>query len=375
MKVVIVDDSVVFRMALKQALGAIDGLEVVNAFSNGKLAVDYLKNNPDIDLITLDMEMPVLDGMGTIIEIRKFNKQIPIIVFSSLTTKGAEKTIEALNSGANDFVTKEEVGGAKSIDNSIEMIKQSLLPKIQAFYRARRHCVESDGKARNIGIAQEKAKASSGIAQTGHGQQDDRSGDINKLPSMLKKPRLIVIASSTGGPEALTQVFKQLKAGGHNTPILLVQHMPPLFTSKLAEMLSRVSPGYKVLEAKGGESLMPGVCYIAPGDFHMRLNRDLKISLDQEEKDCFVRPAANCLFASVAKFYEQQVASFVLTGMGEDGGNGVVELSKKGSYNFYQSERTCTVFGMPAAIHRLGSGYEVDLMEIPKIINDMNSRI
>jgi len=359
-KVVIVDDSVVFRMALKQALGSIEGLEVVSAISNGQLAIDYLKGNPDVDLVTLDMEMPVLDGMATIIEIRKFNKAIPIIVFSSLTTKGAEKTIEALNQGANDFVTKEEVGGAKSIDSSIEMIKHGLLPKIQALYNVT--------KLRSKTIPDVSVTKSSVNSRDGERK-------INIIPDMLNKPKLIVMASSTGGPEALTKVFKSLHEGVNNLPILLVQHMPPLFTAKLGEMLTRVSPGYQVKEAKGGESLRPGVCYIAPGDYHLRINSMLQLTLDQEEKNCFVRPSGNILFESVAKYFNQQVASFVLTGMGEDGGAGVGELSKNGSYNFYQSERTCTVFGMPAAVQRIGSGYEVDLNEIPNIINTINARI
>ena len=151
--------------------------------------------------------------------------------------------------------------------------------------------------------------------------------------------------------------------------------MPPLFTDKLAQMLTRVSEGYEVIEAKGGEVPSSGICYIAPGDYHMRLGSSGKIVLDQEEKNCFVRPAANCLFESVAQYFSSQVASFVLTGMGEDGGRGIVELSKKGSYNFYQSERTSTVFGMPAAIHKSGLGHEVDLIEVPKIINKLNSRL
>jgi len=373
-KVIIVDDSVVFRMALKQGLGSIDGIEVVSAFSNGKLAVDYLKTHPEIDLVTLDMEMPVLDGMATIVEIRKFNKVIPIIVFSSLTTKGAEKTIEALNNGANDFVTKEEVGGAKSIDNSIEMIKQGLLPKIKAFYNVRKRVnQQNEGPIRSAINSTAQLGHNDSIAKNDGTLTSKRS--INIVPDMPIKPHLIVMASSTGGPEALTQIFTKLASGNHNLPILLVQHMPPLFTDKLAQMLTRVSPGYEVLEAKGGETLTPGICYIAPGDYHMRLGNTGKIVLDQEEKNCFVRPAANCLFESVAQNFSSQVASFVLTGMGEDGGKGIVELSKKGSYNFYQSERTCTVFGMPAAIHKSGLGHEIDLMEVPKIINKLNSRL
>ncbi|MAF76847.1 MAG: hypothetical protein CME63_11350 [Halobacteriovoraceae bacterium] len=371
MKIVIVDDSVVFRMALKQALGSVEGIEVVAALSNGQLAVDYLENNKDVDLITLDMEMPVLDGMGAIVEIRKINKFIPIIVFSSLTTKGAEKTIEALNRGANDFVTKEEVGGAKSVDNSIEMIKQGLLPKIQAFHKT---------KKRTMAITGAGSSHSKNESQTPHSVQTivaSQEGErkINVIPEMTIKPKLIVMASSTGGPEALTTVFKNLNEYQNNLPILLVQHMPPLFTAKLAEMLTRVSPGYKVIEAKGGERLERGVCYIAPGDYHMRYSRTGLITLDQEEKNCFVRPAANCLFESVAANYDAQVASIVLTGMGEDGGAGVLKLSEKGSYNFYQSERTCTVYGMPAAISRTGKGYEIDLEEVPKLINQLNSRL
>lgn len=371
MKVVIVDDSVVFRMALKQALGSIEGLEVASALSNGQLAVEYLKNNSDVDLITLDMEMPVLDGMGTIVEIRKFNKNIPIIVFSSLTTKGAEKTIEALNNGANDFVTKEEAGGAKSIDRSIEMIKQGLLPKIQALYNERKNSRREE----NLSTTRNNLEDNANLSPHERVRLVEGDRKINSIPDLTINPKLIVMASSTGGPEALTQVFRELNEGPKNLPILLVQHMPPLFTAKLAEMLSRISPGYRVQEAKGGESLLAGVCYIAPGDYHMRINSKLQLTLDQEEKNCFVRPSANVLFESVAQYYEKQVASFVLTGMGEDGGTGVVELSKKGSYNFYQSQRTCTVFGMPAAVQRSGTGYEVDLIEIPKIINTINSRI
>ena len=367
MKIVIVDDSVVFRMALKQALGDVEGIQVVNAFSNGQLCVDYLKSGNQVDLITLDMEMPVLDGTATINKIREFNKKIPIIVFSSLTTRGAEKTLEALNSGANDFVTKEEAGGATSLEGSIEMIKQSLVPKIKAFKK-----VVPASEENTPSPVSEPQKVTPVVPAPVEATDDSK---VNRLPEMTRKPRLIVMASSTGGPEALTNVFKALEKRNNNLPILLVQHMPPVFTTKLAEMLTRVSPGYEVIEAKGGETLNPGVCYLAPGDYHMRLNKDGVITLDQEEKVCFVRPAANCLFDSVANNYEQQVASFVLTGMGDDGGQGVISLSEKGSYNFYQSKRTCTVFGMPGAIQRTGKGNEVDLLKIPEIINDINSRI
>lgn len=349
MKVLIVDDSVVFRMAIKQALGEVPGVEVVGALSNGQLAVDFLKKGGGVDLITLDMEMPVLDGLETIKAIREIDKEVPIVVFSALTTKGAEKTIQALQNGANDFVTKQEAGGANSIDKSLEMIRQSLLPMLKEIQ-------QSQFKTPIKEIGQEVPKKES------------------KDFTLVKKPRLIVMASSTGGPEALGTIFRSLKPGA-NTPILLVQHMPPVFTQKLAEMLSKISPGYDVCEATSGMELKPSTCYIAPGDYHMVLTSKGTLELNQGEKVCFVRPAANVLFESVANNYNQQVASIVLTGMGDDGALGVKALSQKGSYNFYQSKRTCTVFGMPAAVERMAPANEIELQDVATLINEINARI
>ncbi len=358
MKVLIVDDSVVFRMAIKQALGEIEGIQIVDALSNGQLAVDFLKKGNEVDLITLDMEMPILDGMATIKEIRAFNKDVPIIVFSGLTTKGAEKTIDALSSGANDFVTKEESGGANSIDKSLDMIRHSLLPKIEAFKVRRKRPLPTPAKEESV----ETSSASDG-------------GQPEKLISMAKKPRMIVMASSTGGPDALSKVFRKLEKHASNVPILLVQHMPPVFTEKLAEMLTNISPGYAVKEGKPGDRLEPGVCYIAPGDYHMVLKPDLTIDLNQKEKVCYVRPAANCLFESVAENFKEQVASFVLTGMGDDGAEGVKKLSERGSYNFFQDENSCTVFGMPGAVKKTGVAQEVKLEGVSELINSINARL
>ncbi len=354
MKVLIVDDSVVFRMAIKQALEEAEGVQIVGTLSNGQLAVDYLKRGKEVDLITLDMEMPVLDGLATIKEIRKINTKVPIIVFSSLTTMGAEKTIDALSSGANDFVTKEETGGAASIEKSLEMIRQSLIPKIKVFKSRTSLPVPSTQ-------IPEKATTPSVARPTSI--------------TMAKKPHLIVIASSTGGPDALSRIFKGLKEGQDNVPILLVQHMPPVFTEKLAEMLSKNSPGYTVKEGKPGDTLKASTCYLAPGDYHMILKPDLTISLNQKDKVCYVRPAANCLFESVADNYNNQIASFILTGMGDDGADGLKKLAAKGSYNFYQDEGSCTVFGMPGAAMRTGLANEIELEKIADTINLINSRL
>lgn len=346
MKILIVDDSVVFRMAIKQALESVAGVEIVGALSNGQLAVDFLKEGNEVDLVTLDLEMPVLDGIGSLKEIRKFNKEVSVVVFSSVTTKGAEKTIEALNCGADDFVTKESTGGASSIDRSLEMIKENLLPLIEALKNKKRRRIETK--------------------------------TVSQTPVVKKKvtvkPNLIVMASSTGGPEALRKVFGDLQKG-NNAPILLVQHMPPVFTKKLAEVLTRICPGYEVVEAEAGMELKPSTCYIAPGDFHMVLTAENRIDLNQKEKVCYVRPAANCLFESVASHYKGRVLSIVLTGMGEDGADGVLKLAQAGSENFYQDEASSTVFGMPKAVKNTGVAHEVELLNVAELINMANSKV
>ena len=356
MKILIIDDSVVYRMAIKQALEEIEDFSVVGALSNGQLAVDWISQNREVDLMTLDMEMPQFDGLSTIKAVRKINKKIPIVVFSSNTTKGAEKTIDALSSGANDFVTKEEASTTKTIEGNLEMIRQSLVPKIKALVR-------------KTTLAKDKIKP---FLQTSI-PTPSKPSSLESL--MTIKPKIILMASSTGGPDALMSILRSLKKGKMNIPILIVQHMPPIFTRRLAMSLDNICGGYQIKEAQEGDELIPGVCYMAPGDYHMTLGKDKKIRLNQNEKVCFVRPAANCLFESVANNFRGQIASFTLTGMGEDGALGVKQLHKVGAYNFYQDEESCAVFGMPGSVKNLGTAQEIKLPKISEIINLINSRV
>jgi two-component system chemotaxis response regulator CheB len=341
MKILVVDDSIVFRSAIVSAIGTENGFEVVRSLVNGKLAVDFLAQNSEIDLITLDMEMPVMDGMEAIKEIRKFNKSVVIIVFSSLTHKGAEKTLEALNAGANDFVTKPENSSGK-IEDSVTSIKEELLPKIRAF-RDR-----SNRASRTHTPISFKSESPSTVDNSSHSPREDL---INPLSFKFKmRPNLIVIGCSTGGPEALGQIFKAIK-NQISVPMLIVQHMPPLFTQKLAEMLSKVSP-VKVFEAQEGDQLKPGVCYIAPGDYHMTVDENGIIHLDQGAKVCFVRPSVDVLFNSVAENIKGHILSIVLTGMGEDGAVGAKRLQEKGASIFVQDKATSVVWGMPGAVKK-----------------------
>ena len=323
MKVLIVDDSVVFRSAISTALSSVSDLEVVKSVPNGKLAVDAIRNFPEIDLITLDMEMPVMDGMTAIKEIRQFNKKVIIIVFSSLTQKGAEKTIEALNLGANDFVTKPEAVQGSGFDS----IAQELMPKILEFKRK--------------------------FHSASHEVKSLAAQEVIKRPYQIKSNKkldLFLIGCSTGGPEVLTRIFQNLKDPIPQS-ILLVQHMPPMFTTKLAEMLNRIS-ALEVVEAKDGMILKPNTCYIAPGDYHMSVENKV-IKLSQAEKVCFVRPSVDVLFQSIAKHNGLQSAAIILTGMGEDGAQGALKLKQTGCDIFIQDKESSVVWGMPGAVAKI----------------------
>ncbi len=272
MKILVVDDSIVFRTSISQALNEVPGIDVFKTCSNGKIAVDIVSRTPDIDLVTLDLEMPVMDGIEAIKEIRKFNTNIKIIVFSSLTTSGAEKTIDALASGANDFLPK--LVGMDTIEASLEAIKKELVPRINALVKKK-----TDFKKRRVS---EETRI------------DEENNNIQSIvKSMPIKPKLITIGCSTGGPDALSTIFKHLNKK-ITIPILIVQHMPPMFTQKLAELLNK-NEYNEIYEAKEGDVLKAGVSYIAPGDYHMTLLEDNTVSLNQDEKVCFVRPAVDVL--------------------------------------------------------------------------------
>ncbi|GAB4408797.1 MAG: chemotaxis response regulator protein-glutamate methylesterase [Bacteriovoracaceae bacterium] len=334
-------------MAISQALSDVPGIGNLLTASNGHIAIDTLKKNPDVDLITLDLEMPVMDGIQTIKEIRKFNKKVIIIVFSSISVKGAEKTLEALTSGANDFVTKQDAGGAKSIDQSLEMIREVLIPKVKAF-----------AKTDLVKKSPLPNKPTTEI-----------------MTAMPIKPNMILIGSSTGGPEALSTIFKGI-VSNINVPVLIVQHMPALFTEKLAHMLNKLCPHATIREAKIGDRPKAGEVLIAPGDFHMTLEKDGTIGLNQNEKVCFVRPSVNVLLDSVAKNFDSQIAVFILTGMGDDGAAGLKNLPPQKTYYFAQDKSTSIVWGMPgAAVQAIPSCQQLNLTEITSVLNSIFTRI
>ncbi len=330
-KVLIVDDSTVIRRLLSDALTADPAIEIAGIAANGKIAIAKIPQvNPDV--ITLDMEMPEMDGLTTLVELRKLYPKLPVIMFSTLTQRGAESTLEALANGANDYVTKPANVG--SVNAAIQSVQSELIPKIKQF------CNWTDTLRSN------SAKLTSLI----------------NSPAGFKPSRvdLVVIGASTGGPNALSTVLPAIPAN-FPVPILVVQHMPPVFTKHLADRLHQQS-SLHVHEGAEGDLLEPGGAWIAPGNFHMTLRRygtQLKVVLNQQPPENSCRPAVDVLFRSASEIFGANVLSVVLTGMGQDGMRGCGIVRDAGGRVLVQDEATSVVWGMPGSVANAGYAHKI----------------
>ena len=310
MKVLVVDDSVVFRTQITNALSAVPDIEVVGTAPNGRIALQRL-SQLSVDLITLDMEMPEMDGIETLKAIRSQNIPVKIIIFSSQTLRGAERALEALNLGADDVVAKPS-GDNFNFEKALSSVREVLLPKVLQF---------SDKKISQPIIENQIIPKTE--FQSYNTTPIAKNRTYEKKSFQMMFPKVVVIASSTGGPTALETIFSKIP-GPYQIPVLIAQHMPPVFTQILARRLSEIT-GVKALEAIDGEDIQNNQMYIAPGDFHLRINKlntVYKIQISKEEQRNSVRPAADFLFESAAKFYGDSCIGIVLTGMGEDGCDG-----------------------------------------------------
>jgi two-component system, chemotaxis family, protein-glutamate methylesterase/glutaminase len=331
MRVLIVDDSVVVRSAIRASLEGDARIEVVGAASNGKIALDLVQQKAP-DLIILDLEMPVLDGIATLKALRALNSSAKVIVFSSLTARGSEMTLEALTNGAQDFVTKPK---ANSPEEASQQIRAELLPKVLQF--AARAAATAPAPARPATFA---------------GTTPAPGGTYLRKEIFTFNPRAVVIASSTGGPAAIENILNGIK-GKPKIPILIAQHMPPVFTTTFAKRLGELT-GFPAKEGAPGEDVAPGI-YVAPGDFHMTVRKEgenpVRIFLDRGPARNSVRPAADTLFETAAKVWGPSLLGIVLTGMGEDGLVGSRALKQAAGGLVIQSEASCVVFGMPGAVN------------------------
>jgi len=315
-RVMVVDDSVVVRRFISEVIASDPQLEVVATAANGKLALQRL-NQVEVDLVTLDVDMPELDGIATLRELRKRRPGLPVLMFSSATSRAAATTIEALTLGANDYLTKPE--GLAGLEAARARLKQELIPKIKALCPAPRTAT--------IPI-------------------------LLDLPAPLTAPvTAVAIGVSTGGPSALHTILSALPAA-LPVPIFIVQHMPATFTAQLAIRLQQAT-ALAVSEVQVPARVEPGRIYLAPGDFHLVVDKSpggLTVRTNQDPPEGSCRPAADVLFRSVATAYGAGCLGVVLTGMGADGVRGCEAIKHHGGSVIVQDRASSVVWGMPGAV-------------------------
>ncbi len=339
-RALIVDDSVVIRRVVSHVLGEDPGIEVAGIAAHGRIALAKL---PDLapDLIVLDVEMPVMDGLETLKAIRAQDPDLPVIMFSSLTEQGAETTLTALSLGASDYVAKPANLG--SLADVQAHIRERLVAKVKALGA---HAV-GRGAA---GGAPVSAPAPAALEPA---PAPERSNGEAARHNEAARIDVVAIGCSTGGPNALAEVLPALPAA-LPVPVVIVQHMPPVFTAKLAKRLHKQS-AIDVFEGAEGDALRPGAAWIAPGDRHMEVARrgtGVQVHLHEGRQENSCRPAVDVLFRSVAGVYGAHALGVVLTGMGRDGLRGAERIAEAGGRVLAQDEASSVVWGMPGAVTR-----------------------
>jgi two-component system, chemotaxis family, protein-glutamate methylesterase/glutaminase len=324
-RVLVVDDSVVIRRLITQALDAAPDIEVVGTASNGRLALAKLDQlRPDV--VTLDIEMPEMDGLQTLAAIRARQPRLPVIMFSTLTERGGRATLEALALGATDYVTKPSNSG--SLDVGLARIQEELIPRIRAL------------TPRLAPARTAPAPVAAAARPTGP----------------TPRVQALAIGVSTGGPSALAELIPALPAN-LGVPVLVCQHMPPVFTRLLAERLDAKSELH-VQEAADGQQVAAGGVWIAPGGFHMVVHRPMgggpviRTTTDEPENSC--RPAVDPMLRSAVATWGSGVLAVVLTGMGQDGLRGCQDVTAAGGRVLVQDEASSVVWGMPGYVARAG---------------------
>ncbi len=338
-KCVIADDSALVRQVLKDILGKSSKIEVMHAAKNGEEAVKAIKENkPDIAIF--DVEMPVMNGLQALKTVMK-ECPLPVLMFSSLTSEGASVTIKALEYGAVDFFLKPTSGS-----EGIKEIAQQIVKKVETIALKSRL---------------QRLKGSPTEASV------PKKSSLKNVPT--KNIDLIAVGSSTGGVQATNRIFSQLPAD--IPPIVWVQHMPATFTEKFAERLNGIC-AMTVKEATHGEVIQRGVCYLAPGGIHFQLKKkgtQLIVDLNGKDKVNGFCPSCDVLFSSVGAVDCSKVLGIILTGMGNDGAQGLLGLRQKGAYVLGQNEDSCVVYGMPKAAQEAGAvDQELDVGEISEAI-------
>jgi len=363
-KVLVVDDSSFFRRRVSEILEQDSDIQVIGFAINGREAVEKTAQlRPD--MITMDVEMPVLDGISAVKEIMASNPT-PILMFSSLTRAGATATLDALDAGAMDFLPKKFEDIARNNEDAIKLL-QAKVKEIgnKRIPRAFKPITHQKPAARSV--PDKISNTASSIRQPDRSFQRSTTASTltktqNNVPTRAsgKQYKLVAIGTSTGGPVALQNVLTQLPANFPH-PILLIQHMPAAFTPAFAARLNGLCK-IKVKEAQQGDRLDPGTAYLAPGGQQMMVegrggSKTLRVFEDNSERITY-KPSVDVTFGSIAKAYQGDVLAIILTGMGADGRDGARMLKQTGATIWAQDEKSCVVYGMPQAVANAGLSSE-----------------
>jgi two-component system chemotaxis response regulator CheB len=337
----VVDDSVVVRMLVAEALHADPALELAGVANNGKVALDKLAEvQPDV--VVLDVEMPVMDGLETLRALRQRDRRLPVVMFSTLTSRGTSTTIEALTRGASDYVTKPSTANRAE---SVAVLTHELLPKLKAL----------------------AARRSSSTHTTPLHVRPARAGIAPPVEA-------VVLGISTGGPNALAEMLPQLPAD-LGVPVLVVQHMPPMFTGLLAQRLDKVC-ALEVQEAVGGETPEPGQVWVAQGGRHLtvlRTESGLRLAANDDPPVNSCRPAVDVLFSSASRVFGSGLLAVVMTGMGQDGLRGCEQVRAAGGQIVVQDEDSSVVWGMPRFVAENGLADAV--LPLDRIAAEITARV
>jgi len=348
-RVMVVDDSAVVRGLITRMLEQDNGFAVVASVGNGQMALSALERQ-DVEVIILDIEMPVMDGLTALPKLLKVDPDLQIIMASTLTLKNADVSLRALEAGAADYIPKptssREISGGPDF-------KEELIGKVRALGAARRRTVRRPPRPGTQTAASTPAATAAPVRSTAI---YPHAGPLTLRTAAAEVPDVIAIGSSTGGPQALFSVLGGIKSGSLRQPILITQHMPPTFTTILAEHITRIS-GWAAAEGKDGEAIVGNRIYVAPGDFHMVVETrgtEKVIRLNKNPPENFCRPSVDPMLRSIAAAWGRRVLTVILTGMGSDGLKGGQTVVGAGGTVIAQDEATSVVWGMPGAVATAG---------------------
>ena len=338
LKVLIVDDTIVYRKIVNDVLSDLPDVEVVGSAHNGKAAITKITSLKP-DLLTLDIEMPEMNGLEVLEYIKDKGLDVGAVMLSTLTHEGGEMTMKALDLGAFDFILKPQEG---NMAENTEALKKTIVPILKAFTRRNeiKHLLKGKIHLRKDNKEDKRLSESDQVVQRMHAVTG----------RLRQKSEIVAIGISTGGPKALAEMMPSLPSN-LGVPILIVQHMPPMFTMSLAKSLNNKC-SFEVREAKDGEPVLSNVAFIAPGGKQMKImagadgkSRVIRITDDPSENNC--KPSADYLFRSIAHHYVGRATGVIMTGMGSDGFLGLELMKKNGSTIIAQNGETSVVYGMP----------------------------